>query len=138
LIEVVLAIGILCFAMLPMVALMPTGLSRLGESSSRTVRTEIVRSVATYVRQVSFSNLPAAGTNWYYDQEGQFMAGSPPAGDWLYRVNWRPVACPLPDGTSAGFNCHPLRQVEIVFTTKNSAAQTISRILVCRMDGSTN
>lgn len=138
LVEVVLAIGILSFAMLPMVALMPQGLSRLGESSSRTVRTDIARSVATYVRQVAFTNLPAAGTNWYYDQEGQFVDGDPPAADWLYRVNWKPLACRLPDGSGSGINSAPLRQVELVFTKKYSAEETRSRILVCRMDGSTN
>ncbi len=138
LVEVVLAIGIFIFAILPMVALMPQGLSQLGDASSRTVRTDIVRSVATYVRQVSFTNIPAAGTNWYYDREGQLMAGNPPTGDWLYRVNWKPVTCALPDGTDSGATCDSLRQIELIFTKRNYAEETKSRIFVCRMDGSTN
>ena len=142
LVEVVLALGILSVAILPMVALMPQGLSLLGQSAARTERADIVRSVMTHVRQVPFASLPAGDTDWYYDQEGQFLGSSPTfdsnsaSNDWLYHVNWKTLACSLPDGTTNGAACTRLRQVALAFNKRNSSELSKYRIFLCGRDGS--
>ena len=142
LVEVVLALGILSFAILPMIALMPQGLSLLGQSAARTERADIVRSVMTHVRQVPFASLPAGDTDWYYDQEGQFLGSSPAfdsnsaGNDWLYHVNWKTVACRLPDGTADGAASVRLRQVALAFNKRNSSELLKYRIFLCNRDGS--
>ena len=142
LVEVVLALGILSVAILPMVALMPQGLSLLSQSAARTERADIVRSVMTHVRQVPFASLPAGDTDWYYDQEGQFLGSSPTfdsnsaSNDWLYHVNWKTLACSLPDGTTNGAACTRLRQVALACNKRNSSELSKYRIFLCGRDGS--
>ncbi|MEI6033267.1 MAG: Verru_Chthon cassette protein B [Verrucomicrobiae bacterium] len=142
LVEVVLALGILSIAILPMVALMPQGLSLLGQSAARTERADIVRSVMTHVRQVPFASLPAGDTDWYYDQEGQFLGSGPSfdsssaTNDWLYHVNWKTMECSLPDGTANGAACARLRQVALAFNKRNSSELSKYRIFLCNRDGS--
>lgn len=73
LVEVVLALGVISFAIVSLLGLMTvsTGASRLSDED--TVIAAIARQVDTELRNTTFANLPATGTAWYFDNEGHHL-----------------------------------------------------------------
>ena len=72
LIEVTIALGIVAFAMVPIIGLVATGMKSLRDSMDETVRGEIVRKVAGEALRVPYANLSAEFQNqtFYFDDEG--------------------------------------------------------------------
>ncbi len=68
LIEVVVALGIVSFAVIAILGLIPTGLNTLKDSNGETVRAQIVRSIAGSALTANFSSL---NTNASFDSDGQ-------------------------------------------------------------------
>ena len=62
LVEVVLALGVATFAMLPILALMPIGLQTLQDSSNETVTAGIAQQIRGELQQISFA-VPATSLN---------------------------------------------------------------------------
>lgn len=71
LIEVVIAIGIFAFAIVPIIGLLGSGMGTLKDSMSDTVRSDIARRIVGEYQRMPYSNL-AYGTSVtnFYDMEG--------------------------------------------------------------------
>ncbi|MDX2081882.1 MAG: Verru_Chthon cassette protein B [Terrimicrobiaceae bacterium] len=73
LVEVILAIGLVTFALLVIFSLMPAGLASLQESSRRIVETEIFQTVGAELESTPFGSLTNYVTTrfpMYFDNEG--------------------------------------------------------------------
>jgi uncharacterized protein (TIGR02598 family) len=72
LIEITISLGIVAFAMVPIIGLVATGMKSLRDSMDETVRGEIVRKVAGEALRVPYANLSAEFQNqtFFYDDEG--------------------------------------------------------------------
>jgi len=68
LVEAVIAIGIVSFAMLGVMGLIPVGLSTFRDAMSTTTRSEILSVITSEVLRTDASNLSA--TNYYFDERG--------------------------------------------------------------------
>lgn len=68
LVEVVLALGLMSFAVIAILGLIPTGLTTLRQSMNQTVEAQIVRSIGAQSVMANFTNL--ATNNMYFDDEG--------------------------------------------------------------------
>lgn len=74
LVESVVAIGIVSFAMLSILGLIPVGLGTFRQAMSLTVETTIVQAVSGELMRADYTNL--ASTNICFDQEGNKVAES--------------------------------------------------------------
>jgi uncharacterized protein (TIGR02598 family) len=71
LVEILIAIGIIGFAVIPIVGILSIGVSLFGETAKNTVTTQILNQVNAEVRQMGFSNLVATpAAPLYFDNEG--------------------------------------------------------------------
>jgi uncharacterized protein (TIGR02598 family) len=73
LIEVVLAIGVVAFAFIPMIGLLPVGLSTFRQSIEATVGSQIVEGIINEAQQTDFTTLTNqtnALSYYYYDEQG--------------------------------------------------------------------
>lgn len=73
LIETVLAIGVVSFAMISILGLVPVGLGTFRKAMNLTVESSIVQSVSGDVLRTDYTNL--AATNLYFDEQGVVAAG---------------------------------------------------------------
>ncbi len=81
LIEVVLALGVLSFAMVSLLGMIPMGLSTFKDAMNTTVESHIVQAVANDLLLTDFSNLGnASSPSRYFDDQGLELpdAGSNP------------------------------------------------------------
>ena len=70
LIEVVLAIGIIAFAFVSIVGLVPVGLATLNRAIDSTVTSQIVQQLVTEAQQMSYTNLSNFSGGRNFDSEG--------------------------------------------------------------------
>jgi uncharacterized protein (TIGR02598 family) len=79
LIEVTLAIGVISFALLALLGVMPVGMATLRDAMDRTTESQIIRQIGATALLTSYTNLPTqfSGTTFYYDQEGTLLGQSP-------------------------------------------------------------
>lgn len=71
LVEVVLALGLITFAVVPILGLMSSGLSTLQDSADETNRAEILRQVASRSLMGEFDTLSVASPGLRFDENGQ-------------------------------------------------------------------
>ena len=78
LIEIVIALGIFTFAMIPVIGLAASGMKTLRNSMDDSVQTDIVRKTVGEAMRVPFTNLSAAFDQqlFYFDDEGVQQASS--------------------------------------------------------------
>jgi uncharacterized protein (TIGR02598 family) len=78
LIEVTISLGIVAFAMVPIIGLVSTGMTSLRHSMDETVRGEIVRKVSGEASRVSYSKLSGEfqDKTFYFDDEGVQQSSS--------------------------------------------------------------
>ncbi len=77
LVESVIAIGIVSFAMLSILGLIPVGLGTFRQAMSLTVEASIVQAVSGQLMRADYTNLASSSsTNMYFDQEGNRVAES--------------------------------------------------------------
>lgn len=76
LVEVVIAIGIVTFAVLPIIALLPIGLQAMHDAMGSTVRTQIADSLLAEVELLPFDVLSTYtnGVTKYFDPDGKPMS----------------------------------------------------------------
>jgi uncharacterized protein (TIGR02598 family) len=75
LVEVVIAIGVIAFAFIPMVGMLPMGLDLSRQAIDTTVQAQIVQQLTTEVLQTDFSRLDdlassSAANPYYFDDQG--------------------------------------------------------------------
>lgn len=124
LVEVVIAIGLLSFAVLSIVGLLPVGMSSLRQSMNQTVETQIVRSISGQSVVGNFSTLATNGI--YFDGEGQHCEIDRAA----YTVNIATNTPSFPGSTNAANlpGCLTTLKVEIIYkpTATASAAASVT------------
>ena len=69
LVEVIIALGLITFAVTAIVGLLPVGLTSINQSMNQTVESQILRSLSSQSVVAEFGKL--AANNLYYDFEGQ-------------------------------------------------------------------
>jgi uncharacterized protein (TIGR02598 family) len=77
LIEVVLAIGIMAFAFIPLLGLMPLGLNTSRQAIDTTIDAQIVQQMTSLAQQTNFSSLSILATN-------PLASSTPPANGLIY------------------------------------------------------
>lgn len=90
LVEAVISIGIVSFAMMGILGLVPVGLTTFRQAMNLTVESSIVQEVAGGLQRTDHANL--AATNLYFDEQGLRVSG-PSAPTRIYTVE---VAAPQP------------------------------------------
>jgi uncharacterized protein (TIGR02598 family) len=72
LVEVVLALGVVCFGIISMLGLLTVGLKTFHDAMSQTTETEIAQQLANQLQLANFSTLAAnkTGSTNYFTQEG--------------------------------------------------------------------
>jgi uncharacterized protein (TIGR02598 family) len=73
LVEVTIALGVLSFAAVAIIGILPVGLTSMRQSMNQTVEAQIVRSIAAQAVTTSFTNLARTA---YYDTDGQPLDGA--------------------------------------------------------------
>ena len=111
LVEVVMAIGILSFAMVPLVGMLPTGLNTFRNSIDRSVSTQIAQRIISEARQTGFTNLSSLQVNRYFTDEGDATTETSPNRIYVARTDViTQVAVP---GTGTTFSNASLAQVRV-------------------------
>jgi uncharacterized protein (TIGR02598 family) len=79
LIEITLALGVLSFALVAMMGLIPVGLTTLRGAVDASTMARITQQISSQARMTSFTNLPArfANREFYFDENGDFLTNSP-------------------------------------------------------------
>lgn len=97
LIEVTMAIGIVAFAFVGLMGLLPVGMSAFNHAIDSTVEAQIAQRVFAEAQQVKFTDLDQVAGLTYFDQEGTMIGeNQPPAEGFIYEVKVNP-----PEETSA-------------------------------------
>ncbi len=78
LVEVTMAVGLVSFAVITVIGLMPVGLAALHRAIDTTEEAQIVRQIDALAVLTPYSSLPGSfsGTTFYYDQDGELLATS--------------------------------------------------------------
>lgn len=110
-VEIVIAIGVLGVAILPVIGILSVGVSQSGETVKNTVITQILTQVNAQVRQMSFSDLTNAIAPLYFDDEGVVTTNAAKA---LWRTSYATSDASLPATNSSGSILGSARLVTIV------------------------
>jgi uncharacterized protein (TIGR02598 family) len=76
-VEVAIAFGILSFAMISLIGLLPMALTTMREVKRDTVHANILQYIAAEANLTPFANLPTASsfaTNWNFDDQGECLS----------------------------------------------------------------
>jgi uncharacterized protein (TIGR02598 family) len=105
LVEVVLALGIITFAFVPLLGMLPLGLDFSRQAIDTTVAAQIAQQLTTEAQQTDFSRLPELATAsvadpFYFDDQGNKTADIPGA---IYKAVYDiSPSTELPDNVSTG------------------------------------
>lgn len=97
LIEVVLALGVMSFAMVAILGMIPLGLTTLRESMDASAKTAIMQTIQNDANSSDPSELVSSIR--YFDESGQSVASN--ADNWYYRVKTSMVPIRINDSTSS-------------------------------------
>ena len=115
LVEVTLALGLVSFAVITIMGLLPTGLSTLRQAMNQTVEAQIVRTIGAQSVIAPFTNLASLS---YFDNEG---LPSTPANAY-YTVNVTPSAPVFPGVANAGVMTNSLTALRIQIVARQNPA----------------
>lgn len=116
LIEVTIAMGVMAFAAIAILGIIPNGLTAATRSSQTTIAARLASEVQSEIQQVGFASFSTNATNTtYFDGDGKILTNNTGA---VYDVYRSVEDCTLP-GASAG----SFKKV-IVQVVKNPAGQT--------------
>lgn len=115
LVEVTIAMGLVSFAVLSILGLLPTGLSTLRSAMNQTVEAQIVRTIGAQSVVTAFASL--ATNNVYYDQDGLPTESSDEA---RYTVNVATNSPVYPGSTNAGTLTNSLTSLKIQIVSRPS------------------
>jgi len=100
LIEVTIALGVVTFAAVSILGLLPTGLLVMRDAMNQTVESQIVRSIAGQSVVANFANL-TNGSPFYFNDEGQRILTAEGS---VYTVSLSNTTPIYPGSTNAGAN----------------------------------
>jgi uncharacterized protein (TIGR02598 family) len=113
LIEITIAMGVMAFAAIAILGIIPNGLSAAMRSSQTTIAARLASEVQSEIQQVGLASFPTNTT--YFDGDGKILASTSGAVYYVYRSV---EACSLPGASAGSF------QKVIVQVVKNPAGQT--------------
>lgn len=113
LVEVTIALGLVSFALVSMLGLLPTGLTVLRSSMSQTVEAQILQSVASRAVISSFTNI--AASTLYFDDEGLPVASSGAA---YYTANLTLTNAAFPGSSNAVTLPNSLKNVKVALVAR--------------------
>ena len=118
LIEVTIAMGVMAFAAIAILGIIPNGLAAATRSSQTTIAARLASEVQSEIQQVGLASFATDATNTtYFDGDGKFLPDNTGAVYYVYRSV---KACPLPGQEESADS---FKRV-IVQVVKNPAAQT--------------
>lgn len=147
LVEVTMALGIVLFALLTIVGLLPMGLTSLRDAMEQTVESQIVQRTSAEVLLTPYKQLAQtiSGRTCYYDGEGYLLASSPAAAPaatqyWVTTTQADPVypgTASLTD-PATGIGSLSTIRIEVVRASSASAAVKSTRQYVILAPNSGN
>lgn len=116
LIEVTIAMGVMAFAAIAILGIIPNGLTAATRSSQTTIAARLAAEVQSEIQQVGFASFSTNSTNTtYFDGDGKLLPNNTGA---VYDVYRSVEDCSLPGAPTASF------KKVIVQVVKNPAGQT--------------
>ena len=113
LIEVTIAMGVMAFAAIAILGIIPNGLAAATRSSQTTIAARLASEVQSEIQQVGLASFATDTT--YFDGDGKILTSTPGAVYYVYRSV---EDCLLPGASSGSF------KKVIVQVVKNPAGQT--------------
>ena len=87
LVEVIMALGIVSFALMSLVALLPMGLGMVRDSATETALTSIEQTIRGELTQAKFSEIAnMAGQTYFFDEAGLRLSGTAPVSERCFQV----------------------------------------------------
>ncbi len=117
LVEVTLSLGLVSFALVAMLGLLPTGLTTLRASMSQTVEAQILQSIASRAVISSFTNISA--NTLYFDDEGLPVTS---AGAAYYTASLAPGPATFPGCANAVALDDSLKNVKVNLVARPNPA----------------
>lgn len=108
LVEVAICLGLMSFALVSMLGLLPAGLSTLRDARDATAQGNYLQTLSAAYLSLGFTNMPASET-YFFDQDGQQVEETAPTRH--YRVSVE-VQSPEYPGKPAGIE-KSLRQLKV-------------------------
>jgi uncharacterized protein (TIGR02598 family) len=142
LVEVVMAFGILSFALIGIVGLLPAGLSQFRESMDLTIQSQITQELVSEVQRTGYADLSGLASTRHFDAEGAGVPDTdsaysavitvpdPSAVDNLISPTWT-----NPDGGRALSN---VKAVTISISSKRSAETPYTTTTYVANDGTSS
>lgn len=112
LVEVTLALGIVAFAMIPLLALLPAGLSASHASMENTIFTQVISRISSDVQKLPFSKVDTyAGQTLTFDANGVKTDK-----DVVYKVTMKSLAPSYPGAEQLSGIKSQFKQIEITIS----------------------
>jgi uncharacterized protein (TIGR02598 family) len=134
LIEVCIAIGIVSFSLLALVALVPNGLKTLGDAATESSLSAIRKEARSELNTANLQDLINMSA-WHFDQTGRRLPDTTPATERFFQLSFA-AADPVITGQATGFG-NSVKQVTLrvtypVFAPAASQVTNIFTLLVAR------
>lgn len=93
LMEIVVAMGIVCIGLIPLLGIMSMGISQLSSNYEKSAANKVFENMEARIRSTPSSALQDEGTFFYFDRQGVFIDDSKKA---LYRASYKvhPLSVP--------------------------------------------
>jgi uncharacterized protein (TIGR02598 family) len=136
LIEVCIAIGIVSFSLLALVALVPNGLKTLGDAATESSLSAIRKEARSELNTANLQDLINMSA-WHFDQTGRRLPDTTPATERFFQLSFA-AADPVITGQATGFG-NSVKQVTLrvtypVFAPTASQMTNIFTLLVARQN----
>jgi len=124
LVEVTLALGVVSFALLALVGVMPAGLSTMRQAADKLVESQVVRQLGTEALHTPFSELSSrfSGVSTYYDDAGLVLSNASASGV-RYRAEVVLAQPAFPGSTSEANLTNSLWTMRISLATVSSGRE---------------
>ncbi|HEY8966517.1 MAG TPA: Verru_Chthon cassette protein B [Candidatus Methylacidiphilales bacterium] len=105
LVELLFALGIVCFALIPLLGLVPIGLSSFRQAMDINAKALIFQALASESQLLDYTSVTNAGSTYsqsfprYYDGTGVRLDASDPGA--AFKVSMDHAACAVPGGTAS-------------------------------------
>jgi uncharacterized protein (TIGR02598 family) len=120
LVEMALALGVMSFAMVPLIGVLPSGLSTFKQAMSSTIESEIVQRLTNDMLLSNFSTLGTYTTS-YYDHEGMQVSQNSP--DLVYTATLKLTSVSKSNSPADLANATAADIVLITITSKSNPNQ---------------
>jgi uncharacterized protein (TIGR02598 family) len=128
-IEVVLSMGVVSFAMVGILGLVPVGLSNFRDAMNLTAEAQIIQNVSSDILRTDYKNLVSFTS--YYDEQGNYLPAGKADASYLFSATVTPVDLTpshIPGGQAENYAIG--KTISIDIQNRTSTAQRKYTILV--------